>query len=138
MLRNKMEKKYETYAYFWVEGFDCDPKDIDEIMTLQATESYSKGDTYTQIPNKFREQGSWEYRSSLPRNEPFQDSHISNLIEVLSSRKEAIKMLHEKYEIGINCVGYYTEANPGFHLSAELIKACAELSLSIDFDLYTH
>ncbi len=138
MQRNEMAEKYETYAYFWIEGFDCDPKDIGQLMTLQATQSYSKGDPCSQIPNRIIEHGCWEYMSSLPRSEPCQDSHISNLIEVLASRKEAIGQLQQKYEVGINCVGYYTEVNPGFHLSAELIKACAELNLSIDFDLYTH
>jgi hypothetical protein len=132
-----MTEKYDTYAYFWVEGFICNPKDIDSVMTLEASESYAKGDFISPNSDKRRRQGSWKYMSSLPRTEPCQDSHIANLIEVLSSRQEAIEILQEKYELGINCVGYYTEVNPSFHLSAELIKACGELNLSIGFDLYT-
>ena len=52
-------------------------------------------------------------------------------------KKEAIKKLKEKYDIGINCVGYYNDTNPGFHMSEDLIKSCAILGISIDFDLYT-
>ena len=52
-------------------------------------------------------------------------------------KKDAIDKLKEKYEIGINCVGYYYDTNPGFHMSADLINSCSTLGISIDFDLYT-
>lgn len=78
------------------------------------------------------------YRSAQPRDEAFQDKHVSNLIEILTTKKGAIEEFRSKYEVGINCVAYYVNVNSGFHLSSELIKACADLSLSIDFDLYTY
>ena len=39
---------------------------------------------------------------------------------------------------GINCVGYYTRENPGFHLSRKLQRKLALLDLEIDFDEYLH
>lgn len=133
-----MEEKYDTYAYFWIDGFECDPQEISDLLGLEASEVYLKGDLISDKSDRRRTHSSWKYLSSLPREEPFQDSHLENLVKVLISKKEAINKLHQKYEAGINCVGYYTNVNPGFHLSAELIKACSELSLSIDFDLYTY
>ena len=51
-------------------------------------------------------------------------------------KKEAIKKLKEKYDVGINCVGYYNDTNPGFHMSEELIKSCATLGISIDLEIF--
>ena len=132
-----MEQEYDTYAYFWVSDFDCDPKVISDILGLKPSRSFKKGDLISDKSNHRRKFSSWEYLSSLPRSEPCQDAHISNLIEVMLKKKDAIKILKEKYEIGINCVGYYHDANPGFHMSAELINSCSTLGISIDFDLYT-
>ena len=37
--------------------------------------------------------------------------------------------------MGVNCVADFA-GNPGFHLPADLISRCANLGLSLDFDLY--
>ena len=132
-----MEQEYDTYAYFWVSDFDCDPEVISDILGLKPNRSFKKGDLISDKSKNRWKHSSWEYLSSLPRNEPCQDAHISNLVEVMLKKKDAIKKLKEKYEIGINCVGYYHDANPGFHMSADLINSCSTLGISIDFDLYT-
>ena len=55
---------------------------------------------------------------------------------VLKDKRNAVALLDSKYDIGINCVSFYTNVNPGFYMSADLIRAYADLGLSIDFDLY--
>jgi hypothetical protein len=133
-----MEEKLDTYAYFWVEGFECNPQEISDTLGLAANEAYSKGDLISEHSDRRRKRSSWKYISSLPREEPYIDSHIQNLVDVLITKKAEIEKLKTIYDIGINCVGYYTNVNPGFHMSKELIKSCAELDISIDFDLYTY
>jgi Domain of unknown function (DUF4279) len=66
----------------------------------------------------------------------FIDSHIDAILELIEPKLELVKELTTKYTVGINCVGYYTNANPGFHLSKPLIQRVAGLGLWIDFDLY--
>jgi len=132
-----MEEEYDTYAYFWVNDFDCDPEEISKFLRLEPHEAFQKGDLISEKSARTRSFSSWTYRSSLPRSEPSQDEHIANLIEVMLSRKNILLELNSKYEVGINCVGYYTNVNPGFHMSADLIKSCADLGISIDFDLYS-
>jgi hypothetical protein len=129
-------EEFDTYAYFWVEGFECSLDTISSVLNLQPTDFHLKGDVISEVNQRFRKRSSWKFQSSLPRSEPFQDSHLENLLTVLKDRKEAIAQLNKNYEVGINCVGYYTNVNPGFHMSADLIKSYAELGLSIDFDLY--
>ena len=132
-----MDQEYDTYAYFWVSDFDCEPEVISDILGLKPYRTFKKGDLISDKTKNRWKHSSWEYLSSLPRNEPCQDAHIANLVEVMLKKKDAIDKLKEKYEIGINCVGYYYDTNPGFHMSADLINSCSTLGISIDFDLYT-
>ena len=129
-------EEYDTYAYFWVEDFECPIQEINSILDLEPTNFHLKGDLISEKSNRTRSRSVWEYKSTLPRSEPFQDAHLENLLVVLKDKKSAIALLDRKYDIGINCVGFYTNVNPGFHLSAALIRAYADLGLSIDFDLY--
>ena len=129
-----MQEEYETYAYFWVSGFENPHSEITDLLNLAPTKAWQSGEPGEYIP-KQKESG-WELHSPLPKNEMFMDAHISALIDILEPKKNEIEILSNKYEIGINCVGYFKCANPGFHLDSKLIKKCAELNLSIDFDLY--
>jgi hypothetical protein len=135
-IKDIMEQEFDTYAYFWVSDFECDPEEISILLDLKPQRTFRKGDLINangkaKIKNSF-----WQFASSLPRTEASQDAHISNLIEVMLQRKDVIIQLQDKYEVGINCVGYYHDSNPGFHMDADLIKSCAALGVSIDFDLY--
>lgn len=131
-----MKPEYNTYAYFWVSDFDCEPNDISELLWLKPTEIQRKGDLISEKSGRKRRQSSWKYHSSLPRTEPSQDAHLKNILDVIQERKEVITTLKTMYSVGINCVGFYYNANPGFHMSSELLKACASLEVDIDFDLY--
>jgi hypothetical protein len=139
--RNTMGERRETYAYLWIEGFQCDASEISAAMQLEPDETRREGDL---IERRFDRTGqkhywpksSWSFRSSLPTDEISQASHIENLLDAIEPRSAEIMMLRESCEMGINCVGYYWGANPGFHLSEQLIQRCAALRLSIDFDLY--
>ena len=137
-MENEVSEKYETYAYYWVDGFDCDHTKISEILDLEPSEIRLKGQASTPVLTRRVKENSWMYHSSLPRNEPYQDAHLENLLSTLLLRKRQILSLNEKYKSGINCVGYYTNTNAGFHMSKKLINDCASLNLDIDFDLYNY
>ncbi len=129
-----MTEEYETYAYFRVLGFEGPYSEITDLLGLEPTEAWKKGDRDNYLQSK--KESVWEYHSPLPKNEIFIDAHILSLINILETKAEQIKQLPNKYDVGINCVGYFTCANPGFHLDSKLLKRCAALNLSIDFDLY--
>jgi hypothetical protein len=133
-----MNREYNTYAYYWVQGFECDHSEITGILNLEPTTIEVKGEPNKHIPNRNIKENLWQFHSSLPRTEIFQDAHLVKLLESLLSRKAEILALSKKYECGINCVGYYTNVHPGFHLSSKLLRDSAELELDIDFDLYNY
>ena len=136
-----MSERRETYAYLWIEGFQCDPSEITALMHLDPSETRKAGDL---IQGRFERTGqkhywpksSWKFRSSLPLDETFQHSHIENILDVIELRSEVLRDLQVTCDTGINCVGYYWNTNPGFHLTVDLIRRCASLCLSVDFDLY--
>lgn len=131
-----MEEKFDTYAYFWVSDFDCEAVEITNQMGLEPTEVILKGDVVK--GDRLWKRSIWEFHSSLPRTEAFQDAHLSNLMCELLPRVQEIKKLSLRYATGISCVGYYTNVNSGFHMTADLVQQCGQLGLSIDFDLYTY
>jgi hypothetical protein len=133
-----MQEKINTYAYFWVSDFDCNPDEITKLLNIEPSAITIKGELINSQNGRTRIRSTWEFRSRLPNTEPFQDAHIENLLSALTDKAEAIEKLQSNFSTGISCVGYYDNTNSGFHLSSDLIKRCAALNLSIDFDLYNY
>ncbi len=125
---------YDTYAYFWVRGFEVPPSVISRELGLDPTETWVKGEPW--LPGRNRSFNTWHLHSPLPRTEVFMDMHLEALLSLLEPQAAAIQSTRSRYEFGINCVGYYHNENPGFHLSAALIARLHVLALDVDFDLY--
>lgn len=125
---------FDTYAYFWVAGFDGSPDAITRDLGLQPTEVWAKGDSW--YPGRPRPDSVWHLHSTLPRTEMFMEEHLEALLTLIEPKAEAIGSLRSRYAVGISCVGYYRNEHPGFHLSAALIARLHVLSLDVDFDLY--
>jgi len=135
---SELEQEYETYAYYWIGQFNCKHEEISQFLGLEPTEIKIKGEPSKYIPNRIVKENSWILHSPLPKNEVFQDAHLAELVKVLVPKKEKVLALNEKYETGINCVGYYTNAHPGFGMSKKLISCLASLNVDIDFDLHNY
>jgi hypothetical protein len=125
---------YDTYAYFWVADFDCEQTEITEKIGLEPTRVVLEGELLK--TGRPRRRSLWEFHSSLPRTETFQDKHLEDLMGQLLPKELSIKEISMRFNTGISCVGYYQNVNFGFHMSAELLQQCAQLGLSVDFDLY--
>ena len=50
-----MDQEYDTYAYFWVSDFDCEPEVISDILGLKPYRTFKKGDL---ISDKTKTDGS--------------------------------------------------------------------------------
>jgi hypothetical protein len=61
---------------------------------------------------------------------------LEALLDLLAPAAEKIRGMPESYARGINCVGYYTRENPGFHLSRVLQRKLAQFDVEVDFDEY--
>jgi hypothetical protein len=124
----------DTYAYFWVTGFDCSIAEITQQMGIEPTRAWNKGD-----PGTYKRQmafSGWDLYSPSPRGDKFIHEQLEALLPVLEERAAAVHSIAAKYDAGINCVGYFENYSPGFHLSKETVSRVAALGLSVDFDLY--
>jgi Domain of unknown function (DUF4279) len=113
----------QRHAYFWAEGFTCDPRLITETLGL--------------IPTAGGSPASWRIHSQV--NDPAAplDAHIANLLDLVEPRLRALREIVRPLETGINCVAYFEAyQGNGFHLSADLLRRLADQALSVDFDLY--
>ena len=126
----------DTYAYFFVREFEGDAKMISELLQLSPTRTWQKNEKG--VAGRPRTFSNWELHSPLPRTEVFQDSHLLALLDILEGKRECVMQAISKFECGLQGVGYYTNENPGFHMSSQLISRIATFSLSVDFDLYCH
>jgi len=127
--------RYDTYAYFYVSDFDGDASEITRKLELKPTETWHKGDAW--LPVKTRPFSRWKIHSFVDRSEIFLDAHIESVLDIIEPKQTQILELRAQgCTIGINCVGYYYDAHPGFNLSAKLLSRLAAFSLDVDFDLY--
>src|SRR5687768_8488763 len=125
---------YNTYAYFFVRGFDCPIQQISDLLQIAPSEAWLKNqEGMGGRPRKF---SNWELHSPLLRTEPFQDRHLDALLAILEDRRERVLQAISLYSCGLQGVGIYTNEHPGFHMDAELVSRIAAFGLSVDFDLY--
>ena len=126
----------ETYAYFYIQGFDCDPSTITDLLSIQPTQAWRRGDPHPRRKNHFFDISGWQVEAEVPRDGYDLGAPVAALVEKLLSVRERLVSLPPHKSKGINCVGYYFSENPGFHLTAELAGKISSLGLDVDFDLY--
>ena len=125
---------FDTYAYFFVREFEGDAEQVSELLQISPTLTWQKNEPHA--PGRLRAFSNWELHSPLPRTEAFQDSHLLALLDILEGKREHVLQAISKFRCGLQGVGYYTNENPGFHISGQLISRIAAFGLSVDFDLY--
>jgi hypothetical protein len=131
-----MSERADVYAYFWVQGYECQHEVISSQLKLTPTSVQSVGDLKKHgPPAKFN---SWEFLSPLTRGENLLQEYLESLLQVLEPNAEAVREIAARYSAGINCVGYYFGSNPGLHLSASLLARLSALQVAVDFDLYNY
>ena len=127
--------RYDTYAYFYVSDFEGDASEITRKLELEPTETWHKGDAW--LPVKTRPFSRWKLHSPIDRSEIFLDAHIEAVLDLIElKRAQILELQTQGCTIGINCVGSYYDAHPGFGLSANLLSRLAAFSFDVDFDLY--
>ena len=126
----------EAGVYFGVFGFGDDPSDVTKIMGVEPSRSWIKGEPTSYKLWGVQSHSRWELRTPADPSLSLEDQLIALLL-LLQDYKAQIHEVSEKYEAGICCYAYYySEFNPGLHLSESIIRRLADLRLSIDFDLY--
>ena len=78
----------------------------------------------------------WEFTLPAPAHaEP--EEKLEELIAALEVVAPGVRCAAEQFSAGVGFVVYTEEANPGFHVSAEMVQRLGALQLSLDLDIYT-
>lgn len=121
------------YAYLRISG-KGDHLFVSKRLGLEPTNCWSEGDVNPRnnIPRKLM---SWKYESGLDDTYSIEE-HIKELFKVLEPLEETLVALRDKYELCIQCVGYFPASGHGINLNYETISKAASLGLSFDYDFY--
>src|SRR4051812_7385543 len=76
----------ETYAYFYVQWFDCDPSVISDHLSLAPTHTWRRGDPRRNRKNHFYDVSGWQVESGLPRDTYDMSAPVAALIDLLLAR----------------------------------------------------
>ncbi len=122
--------------------FDTDPRYITNLLNLNPTRTWYKGEEYLFGDNrkgikKTHESNYWEYRSVNISNDWIGD-HIEKFIEeIIIPRKSLLKIITERFHTELSIVQYmYEGCNPGLYFDKKVIKVLDECGLELNIDLY--
>jgi pyruvate formate-lyase activating enzyme-like uncharacterized protein len=126
----------EVSAAYVLTRFGCEPDQISEILGIQPTKAWKKGELIGKSILR-RKQNGWELKIQIPDSEDL-DEHITELLKKLSPAWEKVINLNQLYYAEISCVVYSYEAQgPGLHLDKKTLKQMAELNAEVDLDYYS-
>src|SRR5262245_59029701 len=118
------------YAYFSVTG-DGSPDNITKVLG-EPSQSWGVGDPGPSGPRKFMR---WKLESGLDDTEPL-EKHIDSLLAVLGPKSIGLQRLMPRYNLTLQCVGYYPASGHGAHFGRDTVRRVADLGLAIDLDFY--
>ena len=127
----------ESRTYLGVFGFGSDPSVVTDLLGLEPTQAYAKGEMHA-LPNGRRlpqRERAWRLEGPLPRTAHV-DEQIEALLGVIEPYAEAIREAASRYEVEICCAIYYADFTAGIHLTERTVQRIGALRLSVDFDLY--
>jgi len=128
---------HQTYAYFYVTGYQCSPEEITNILGVEPTDTWVKGEKWGTNNIRERKESSWIFKTNKSENDYYSNYHFKELLEKIEGIKGKLKNLPKECDIGITYVPTCYFPNVAVILDSELIQKIASLGLSVDFDIYS-
>jgi hypothetical protein len=132
----EIEPYSEVRVAFILTDPALEPEEVTSLLHLQPANTWKLGDPIKEgLPLRYKH-GGWQVDSGLPKSSSFEDQ-LRALLDRLLPRWATVRELCSKYGGEMSCVLYsYGEANPGFHISPDLLLRISDLQIDFDFDLY--
>ncbi len=130
-----MKQLDEVKVTIKISGFRCSPEKISELLGIEATKQWKKGDIIDPRMKRRRENNGWMLESGLASDTTV-DQQVKVLAEIFLPIKERFLALPKETMVAVNCVVYSTHGRPDISLPSDLVKAIGEIDADLDFDLY--
>ena len=131
-------------ASFRITAEELDPFEISEILGIEPSTSYKKGEQITSTTKKgkllmmgFRRFGFWSINSEEKENKSL-EQHIKNLLILLEPLKDELtELLNKGYEMDFFC-GIFSDGCPqsGFDIEPDVLLKLGQLNIKLDVCLY--
>ena len=128
-----------TFATFRVYHADLIPKEIDNLMGIQATSGIKRGDPISpKHPKKgVKLLGAWFLESKDYVDSKDSRRHIDWLLAQIKNKTTVLRELRAKgYEIDISCYWCSANGHGGPVISPKQTRLLADLDLELWFDFY--
>ena len=125
----------KIHVFFGVFGFGQDPQVVTDILQIEPSKAWVKGERMPGGKRGARTHSRWVLESPLERSAGVEEQ-LSALLPLLEARATEVAEVSRRFEAGLMCACYFRETNPGIHLDSALLRRIAALGLGFDFDLY--
>ncbi len=136
-----MRKNEITLSFSIYQFEDITHDDITHLLGIKPDRIYIKGQKRNPKNPKSSviNENVWIINSGLDKYSDF-DRHMSGLLSILESKKDALKPICKKYHCEISC-GIFVyfdneESTPWVHMDARYNNLIRELDIQFDLDLY--
>lgn len=122
---------------FLLSDFEVDPKEITEMLKIEPSLTWKKGDLVHPKARITRKFNGWLFNPSL-KNEEEIDIQLLSLIDKLNPAWSILVQLINNSccaQISIK-INAYDDDIPAINFAPETIKKIAEINAAIDIDLY--
>ena len=130
-----VKTSYTLKLQFILKGFDCPSDEITELLGVQPTQNWDKGDILRTgaSPRKF---STWILLSPTAPENSTVSEQLSGLKRLVPDIDEKLRVLSVDTVVTISCVVYAYEYWPAINLQAEEIDYLSRISAEFDVDLY--
>lgn len=130
---------HQTFMSLKVLDFPFHPDTIGDMLGLQCSESWQKGDYRSPKVRMRHKENGWQLKSPLGDDAGFED-HLKCIIDAVYPSRMALQKLSKEYYTELSCAIYMAinseKSLPSMHIDEEQIRILAEMNLQIDVDLY--
>lgn len=119
---------------FW--GDDLVPDDITQLLGINPTKSYTKGDVSRgKVYDRIHKIGVWLYSLERCAGVSLED-RIDRLFNQLTANLSVWRELTTKFDADLFCGLWLKRWNRGLDLSQQMLQRISERGLSINLDIY--
>jgi len=124
---------YETFAWLGISDFGKDPRRVTQVVGLEPSESYVKGDPWRGEIKRFS--SAWILNSPADKTESL-EKVLGKLFEILRTKEAGVIEAGQRFSAEIGVAAYFRESLPILNLSSVLVKQIADYGCSLDIDTY--
>lgn len=124
----------ERYVEVTIFSETLTANEISNYLELQPDHSWAPGDLRGKSGLVERNHG-WRINSQLPTTTDV-ELQVTATLKRLCDVADKFQKLPEDLDKQLRCIIYSTNANSGIYFSLEVVRAAAELGLSLDVDIF--